>query len=246
MVLRRAWDCTQSGEKSPQGVWSSRVECHFTDTVTEPQKAGWFLWCYRRDIVQQGSGIWTYISVFPSDDRLQRLFLVLGVFRQPVIRSLVEAGWTDLCSWLSLVPCQGQPAPAVSIQTISPRPTMTSISLSPPTFFPDINMLFQTHNLRCRFGVLPEISDLEGEDSVFKISSWEFPSAWRMIWGQFEIGTYGRHLLLLPLLTRGKKANTVNYYYYQYYYWGTFYNMRRLSSSSRYSNLNVQVSNKRA
>ena len=42
---------------------------------------------------------------------------------------------------------------------------MTSINLSPPTFFPGINMLFQAQNLRCRFGVLPEISDLEGKDS---------------------------------------------------------------------------------
>ena len=219
------------------------MECHFTDTVTETQKAGWFLWRYRLGIVQKGSGIWTYISVFPSDGRLQGLFLVLVICRQPVIRSLAEAVWTDRCSWLSLVPCQGQPAPAVGIQTISPRPTMTSVSLSPSTFFPGLNMLFQAHNISCRFGVLPEISDLRGEDSVFKILFWEFPSVWRMIWGQSEIRAHGRHLLLLlPLLNRGKKVKTVNYYYY----WGTLYNMRRVSSSNRHSNLNVQASNKRA
>ena len=119
-----------------------------------------FSGAYRLGIVQQGSGIWTYISVFPSDGRLQGLFSVLGVFRQPVIRSLVEAVWTDRCSGLSLVPCQSQPAPAVSIQTISPLPTMTTVSLSPSTFFPGLNMLFQAHSIRCRFGVLPEISDL--------------------------------------------------------------------------------------
>ena len=218
MALRRAWDFTQGGEESPQRVWSSRVECHFTDMVTETQKAGCFLWRYRLGIVQQGSGIWNYISVFPSDGRLQGLFSVLGVFRQPVIRSLVEAVWTDRCSGLSLVPCQSQPAPAVGIQTISPLPTMTRVSLSPSTFFPGLNMLFQAHSIRCRFGVLPEISDLKGEDSVFKIVFWEFPSVWRMIWGQSEIRAHDRHLLLLlPLLPRGKKGNTVNYYHHYYY-----------------------------
>ena len=51
------------------------------------------------------------ILVFPSDDRLQSLSLVLGggVPMQPVIRSLVGAGWTDLYSWLSLDTCQSQP-----------------------------------------------------------------------------------------------------------------------------------------
>ena len=177
-----------------------------------------FSGAYRLGIVQQGSGIWTYISVFPSDGRLQGLFSVLGVFRQPVIRSLVEAVWTDRCSGLSLVPCQGQPAPAASIQTFSPLPTMTRVSLSPSTFFPGLNMLFQAHSIRCRFGVLPEISDLKGEHSVFKIVFWVFPSVWRMIWGQSEIRAHGRHLLLLlPLLTRGKKGNTVNYYHHYYY-----------------------------
>ena len=48
-------------------------------------------------------------------------------------------------------------------------------------------MHFQAQNLRCRFGVLPEITDVKAEDSVFRMLFWEFPSAWRMIWGQSEI-----------------------------------------------------------
>ena len=53
-----------SGEKSPQRVWSSRVECHFTDMDTETWNAGWFPWGFGQGSVQQGSGIWTYSSVF--------------------------------------------------------------------------------------------------------------------------------------------------------------------------------------
>ena len=50
--------------------------------------------------------------------------------------------------------------------------------------------------------------------------------------GQSEIRAQGRDYSSCPLLTRGKKVNTVNYYYY----WGTLYNMRRVSSSSRCNN----------
>ena len=195
MVLGRAWDFTQSGERSPNRVWSRRVECRFTDTDTETQKAGWFPWGYRLGSVQQGSGIWIYISVFPSDGRLHRLSSVLGVFRQPVIRSLVGAGWIDICSWLSLVPkacSQDQPAPAFSFQTTCPLPAVTRVSLSPSTLFPGLNLLFQAHSFRCRFCELPGISDLNGKDLF-----WEFLSGWRMIWGQLEIRAHGRHLLLL-------------------------------------------------
>ena len=136
---------------------------------------------------------------FQVTGKLQSLSLVQGVFRQHVVLSLVEAGCTDLCSWLSLVSCQGQPAPAFSVQTVSPLPARTRISLSPSTLFPGLNMLFQAHSLICRFGGLSESSDLNGDDSVFKISFEEFPSGWRMIWWQSEIRVHGRHLLLLLL-----------------------------------------------
>ena len=183
----RTWDSTQSREKSPQKVWSSRVECRFTDTDTETWKAEWFPCHDRLGSVQQGSGIWTYISVFPNDGRLQSLSVVLGVCRQPVIGSLVQAGWTDLCSWLSIVLCQGQSIPAFSFQTISSLPAKTRISLSLSTLFPGLNMLYQAHSLRRRFDGILEISDLNEDVSVFKISFWEFPSVWRMIWRQSEL-----------------------------------------------------------
>ena len=137
-------------------------------------------WLYRLHSVQQGSGTWTYISVFPSDGRLQSLSLFWGLSRQPVVRSLVEAGFTDLCSWLSLVSCQGQPSPGFSFH-LSPLPARTKISLSPSTTFPGLNMLFQTQSLRCRFGGLPEINDLNGDVYVFKTSFWEFLSGKRII-----------------------------------------------------------------
>ena len=82
-----------------------------------------------------------------------------GCLRQPVVRSLVEAGFTDVRSWFYLVLCQGQPSPAFSFQITSPLPAMTRISLSPSTLLPGLNMLFQAHSLRHRFGGLPEISD---------------------------------------------------------------------------------------
>ena len=103
---------------------------------------------------------------------------------KPMVRSLVEAGCSDLCSWLSFVRCQGQPAPAFSFQTISPPPARSRISLSPSILFPGLNMFIQAHSLRCRFGGLLKISSLNREDSVFKISFVEFPSGWMMIWGQ--------------------------------------------------------------
>ena len=113
MVLGRAWDFTQSGERSPNRVWSRRVECRFTDTDTEAQKAGWFPWGYRLGSVQQGSGIWIYISVFPSDGRLHRLSSVLGVFRHPC--------WCRM-DWHLLMaqPCS---------QGLFPRPTCPSLQL---------------------------------------------------------------------------------------------------------------------
>ena len=114
-----------------------------------------------------------------------------------MIRSLVGAGWIDFCSCLSLVPYQDQPAPAFSFQTTCPLPAVTRVSLSPSTLFPGLNLLFQAHSFRCRFCELPGITGLNGEDSVFKISFWEFLSGWRMIWGQSEIRAHGRHLLLL-------------------------------------------------
>ena len=60
-------------------------------------------------------------------------------------------------------------------------------------------MFFQAHSLRCRFGGLLEISDLNGEDSVFKMSllgtfQWEEDG-----WGQSEIRAHSRHLrFVLP------------------------------------------------
>lgn len=94
-------------------------------------KIGWFPWCYRLGRVRRGSGIWTHMSVFPSAGRLQSQSLLCSSVGKPMVRSLVEAGCSDLCSWLSLVRCQGQPAPAFSFQTISPLPTRSRISLSP-------------------------------------------------------------------------------------------------------------------
>ena len=132
-----------------------------------------------------------------TDGRLKSLSLVWGVFSYPVIRSLVEAKCTGLCSWLRLVLCQGQPVPVFRFQTVSPLPARTRIILTPYTLFPGLNMLYQAHSLRCRFGGLPEISDLNGEDSVFKISFWEFPSGLNMVWEQSEIRALGRHLMLL-------------------------------------------------
>ena len=64
--------------QKPERVWSSRVECHFIDMNTETQKARWFSGDYGLGSVYQGSGVWTYISVFPSDGRMQSLSLVWG------------------------------------------------------------------------------------------------------------------------------------------------------------------------
>ena len=74
------------------------------------------------------------ILVFPSDDRLQGLSLVWGVPMQPVIRSLVGAGWTDLYSWLSLDTCQSQPAPSsISRQLLLSQPGPESAFFSLPS-----------------------------------------------------------------------------------------------------------------
>ena len=158
----KAWDSTQSGEKGPLRVWSSRVECHFRDTVTETQKDMISL------VLEAGQ--------CPAELRhldLQSFQVMVGcraylwfwrVSRQSMIRPLLRAGWTDLYSWLNLDTCQGQPAPVFSFQTTSPLPARTRIGLFLSTFTPGLSLLFQAHSLRSRFCWLLESSDLNGEN----------------------------------------------------------------------------------
>ena len=135
---------------------------------------------------------------------------------------------------LNLVPFQGHPAPAFSFQTNS-LPASTRISPSPSTLFLGLNIFFQAHSLRCRFVGLLEISDLNGEDLVFKMSLFgTFPGGGGWFRDNLKLEPIvGIYYSSCPLLTRGRKINTVDYYYY---YWGTLCNMRPVSSSSRDNN----------
>lgn len=160
--LREGLRLYPSGEKSPQRVWSSRVECHFRDTVTETQKDMISL------VLEAGQ--------CPAELRhldLQSFQVMVGcraylwfwrVSRQSMIRPLLRAGWTDLYSWLNLDTCQGQPAPVFSFQTTSPLPARTRIGPFLSTFTPGLSLLFQAHSLRSRFCWLLESSDLNGEN----------------------------------------------------------------------------------
>lgn len=136
--------------QSPQPQWA--VQCTWRRKETDNGR--WFPWCYRLGRVQRSSGIWTHIRSFQVLVGCRANLLLCSSVGKPMVRSLVEAGCSDLCSQLQPDSLPRPTCSSLQLPDHFSSPARSRISLSPSILFPGLNTFHsKAHSLRCRFNL---------------------------------------------------------------------------------------------